>query len=210
MLRTFSTILPSTHAWNRPMNTTTLILSLAFAAVAFALPAVGADAPLKSVLQATLASADGKPYPLAQHQGQVIMLVNVASKCGNTPQYTALESLYEKYKGQGFTIIGVPANNFKAQEPGTNEEIQAFCKAKYNVTFPVLAKVSVKGDDIDPLYKFLTTSSAKPGEIGWNFAKFLVNRKGEVIDRFDPKTKPDDATVTAAIEKALKDPAPKP
>jgi glutathione peroxidase len=191
------------------MNITSLILSLAVAAVAFAVPAIGADGAVASPLQATMTSADGKPYPLAQHRGQVILLVNVASKCGLTPQYSALEALHDKYKDAGFVVIGVPANNFKGQEPGTNEEIQAFCKTKYDVSFPVLGKVSVKGDDIDPLYKYLTTASPKPGEIGWNFAKFLINRKGEVVDRFEPKTKPDDAAVAAAIENALKEPAPK-
>ncbi|MBA3698830.1 MAG: glutathione peroxidase [Planctomycetes bacterium] len=164
---------------------------------------------MKSPLQATLKSADGKDYPLAQHHGQVVLLVNVASKCGLTKQYTALEALYDKYKDAGLVVVGVPANNFNGQEPGTNEEIQTFCKTKYDVSFPVLGKVSVKGDDIDPLYKYLTTVSPKPGDIGWNFAKFLINRKGEVIDRFEPKTTPDDASVTAAIEKALKESAPK-
>lgn len=192
------------------MNTTSLILSSAIAALAFAVPLVAADGPLKSPLQATMKSADGKDYPLAQHQGQVVLLVNVASKCGLTKQYAALEALYDKYKDAGFVVVGIPANNFNGQEPGTNEEIQAFCKTKYDVSFPVLAKVSVKGADIDPLYKYLTTTSPKPGEIGWNFAKFLVNRKGEVIERFDPRTAPDDATVVAAIEQALKEPAAKP
>lgn len=191
------------------MNLATAILSLAITALVAVTPIIAADGPIKSPLDATMTSADGKPYPLAQHAGQVVLLVNVASKCGLTPQYTALEALYEKYKDKGFVIIGVPANNFKGQEPGTNAEIQEFCKSKYDVKFPVLGKVSVKGDDIDPLYKYLTTASPKPGEIGWNFAKFLVNRKGEVVDRFEPKTKPDDASVIAAIEKALAEPAPK-
>ena len=191
------------------MNLTSLILTLVVAAVAFAVPAIGADGAIKSPLQATMTSADGKPYPLAQHHGQVILLVNVASKCGLTPQYSALEALQDKYKDAGFVVIGVPANNFKGQEPGTNEEIQAFCKTKYDVSFPVLGKVSVKGDDIDPLYKYLTTASPKPGEIGWNFAKFLINRKGEVVDRFEPKAKPDEPAVITAIENALKEPAPK-
>lgn len=191
------------------MNTTSLLFSLAVAAVAFAAPVAAADGPMKSPLQAVMKSADGKDYPLAQHHGQVILLVNVASKCGLTPQYNALEAAYDKYKDAGFVVIGVPANNFKGQEPGTNEEIQAFCKTKYDVSFPVLAKVSVKGDDIDPLYKYLTTASPKPGDIGWNFAKFLINRKGEVVERFEPKTTPDDPAVVAAIEKALKEPAPK-
>jgi len=156
-----------------------------------------------SVLAANMTTIDGKPFAFSQLKGQVIMLVNVASKCGNTPQYTALETMYEKYKGNGLVIVGIPANNFGAQEPGTNEEIKLFCSAKYNVSFPMLAKVSVKGDDICPLYKYLTTKSPKPGEIGWNFAKFLVGRNGEVIDRFDPKAKPDDPKVVASVEKAL-------
>jgi glutathione peroxidase len=156
-----------------------------------------------SVLAATMTTIDGKPYPLAQLKGQVILLVNVASKCGNTPQYAALETMYEKYKANGLVIVGVPANNFGAQEPGSNDEIKQFCTSKYNVTFPMLAKVSVKGDDICPLYKYLTTKSPKPGEIGWNFAKFLVDRNGVVVDRFDPKAKPDDPKVVASVEKAL-------
>jgi glutathione peroxidase len=191
------------------MNTITVLLSLAIAAVALALPAAGADGTPKSVLEVTMTGADGKPYPLAQHKGQVVLLVNVASKCGLTPQYSALEALYDKYKDKGLVVIGVPANNFKGQEPGTDAEIQEFCKTKYDVSFPVLAKVSVKGDDIVPLYRYLTTASPKPGEIGWNFAKFLIDRQGQVVDRFEPKTKPDDAPVIAAIEKALAAPAAK-
>jgi glutathione peroxidase len=176
---------------------------IALAMLALATVATAEDKMIKSVLEANLTSIDGKPYPLAQHQGQVIMLVNVASKCGNTPQYAGLEAMYEKYKDKGLVIIGVPANNFGGQEPGTNEEIKKFCTSKYNVTFPMVSKVSVKGDDIDPLYKFLTTKSPKPGDVGWNFAKFLVGRNGEVIDRFDPKLKVDDPKVVESVEKAL-------
>ncbi len=166
-----------------------------------------AGAPLQaavtSVMDVTMNAIDGTPTPLNKYKGQVIMLVNVASKCGNTPQYTALEALYGKYKDKGLVIIGVPANNFKGQEPGSDEDIATFCKTKYDVTFPLLSKVSVKGDDICPLYQYLTTSSAKKGDVTWNFEKFLVGRNGEVVDRFTPKTKPDDAAVVAAIEKAL-------
>lgn len=176
---------------------------IALAMLALATFATAEDKMPNSVLEAVLPGIDGKPYPLAQHKGQVIMLVNVASKCGNTPQYAGLEALYEKHKADGLVIIGVPANNFGGQEPGTNEEIKQFCTAKYNVSFPMLGKVSVKGDDITPLYKFLTTKSAKPGDVGWNFAKFLVGRNGEVIDRFDPKMKVEDPKVVEAIEKAL-------
>jgi glutathione peroxidase len=182
-----------------------LLLALAVVA-ATALSAAtlrGADLLPSGVMDVTMDDIDGKPFAFAQLKGKVVMLVNVASKCGNTPQYAALEADYRKYKDQGFVVVGVPANNFKAQEPGTGAEIKAFCSSKYEVTFPLLAKVSVKGDDICPLYKFLTTKSPKPGDIGWNFAKFLIGRDGQVVDRFEPKTKPDDASVTAAIEKAL-------
>ena len=159
-----------------------------------------------SIYDFTLNSIDGKPMPLADFKGKVILVVNVASRCGFTPQYSALESIYEKYKDQGFVILGFPANNFGSQEPGTNAEIKKFCSAKYSVTFPMYAKVSVKGDDQTPLYKYLT-ESANPsvaGEIKWNFTKFLVGRDGRVIQRFEPETTPDSAQVTSAIEKALK------
>src|SRR5271167_76797 len=115
-----------------------------------------------NVYDFTLPSIDGKPMPLADYKGKVVLMVNVASRCGYTPQYTGLEALYEKYKDQGFVIVGFPANNFGAQEPGTNEEIKTFCKSKYSVTFPMMAKVSVKGDDATPLYQFLTSKAANP------------------------------------------------
>jgi glutathione peroxidase len=146
---------------------------------------------------------DGTATPLKNYQGKVILLVNVASKCGNTKQYDALEAVYGKCKEKGLVIIGVPANNFKGQEPGSDEDIAAFCKSKYNVSFPLMSKVSVKGDDICPLYAYLTKSSPKSGDVTWNFEKFLVGRNGEVVDRFSPKTVPDDAQVISAIEKAL-------
>jgi len=133
-------------------------------------------------------------------------MVNVASKCGYTPQYSALESTYEKYKDQGFVILGFPANNFGAQEPGTNAEIKTFCSTKYNVTFPMFSKISVKGSDTAPLYQFLT-EKANPtlaGEIKWNFTKFLVDRNGKVVQRFEPAVTPDSPEVLAAIEKLLK------
>src|ERR1035438_10134193 len=149
----------------------------------------------------TLNSIDGKPAPLADYKGKVVLLVNVASQCGYTPQYTALEAIYEKYKDQGFVILGFPANNFGAQEPGTNEEIKTFCTRKYSVTFPMYAKISVKGSDIAPLYEYLTKSTG--GDIKWNFTKFLIGKDGAIVARFESKVKPDDPEVTAAIEKAL-------
>ena len=160
----------------------------------------------KTIYDFTLSSIDGQPAPLSSFKGKIVLLVNVASRCGYTPQYTALESIYEKYKGRGFVIVGIPANNFGAQEPGSNQEIKTFCTSKYHVTFPMMAKVSVKGSDITPLYQFLTDKAAHPktgGEIGWNFTKFLVGPDGKVIARFDSEVEPDSAQVTSAIEKAL-------
>jgi glutathione peroxidase len=154
----------------------------------------------------TLNSIDGKPAPLADYKGKVVLLVNVASQCGYTPQYSALEAIYEKYKNQGFVILGFPANNFGAQEPGTNQEIKTFCTRKYSVTFPMYSKISVKGADQAPLYSYLTkeTGTGIAGEIQWNFTKFLVDRDGKVIQRFEPAVTPDSTEVTAAIEKQLK------
>ena len=160
----------------------------------------------KTVYDFTLNSIDGQPTSLSTFKGKVLLLVNVASRCGYTPQYTALEAVYEKYKDRGLVIVGVPANNFGGQEPGTNQEIKTFCTAKYNVTFPMMAKVSVKGKDIAPLYQFLTDKNANPqtgGEIGWNFTKFLIGPDGQVIARFDSAVTPDSKEVTSAIEKAL-------
>jgi glutathione peroxidase len=155
-----------------------------------------------NVHEFTLNDIDGKPVSLAEFKGKVVLIVNVASRCGFTPQYAGLEALYEKYKDQGFVIVGVPANNFGAQEPGTNEEIKTFCTRKYNVSFPMLAKVSVKGDDITPLYKYLTET--KGGDVKWNFTKFLIGKDGQVAERFESPVKPDDPALTAAVESALK------
>ena len=154
----------------------------------------------------TLNSIDGKAAPLADYKGKVVLIVNVASQCGYTPQYSALEAIYEKYKDRGFVILGFPANDFGAQEPGTNEEIKTFCSRKYNVTFPMYAKISVKGADQAPLYAYLTkeTGNGIAGEIKWNFTKFLVDRKGNVVERFEPAVTPDSTEVTSAIEKQLK------
>ena len=154
----------------------------------------------------TLNSIDGKPAPLANYKGKVALLVNVASQCGYTPQYAPLESVYEKYKDQGFVILGFPANNFGAQEPGTNEEIKTFCNRKYSVTFPMYAKISVKGADQAPLYAYLTTQTAPgiSGEIKWNFTKFLVDKNGNVVKRFEPAVTPDSKEVVSAIEAELK------
>jgi glutathione peroxidase len=161
----------------------------------------------KSVYNFTLKSIDGQPVKLSQYHGKVLMLVNVASRCGFTPQYSALESLYEKYKDRGLVIVGIPANNFGGQEPGTNEEIKKFCSTKYNVSFPMMSKVSVKGDDETPLYLFLTDKAVNPeisGDIKWNFTKFLFDRNGKPVARFEPNVTPDSPQVVSAVEAALK------
>jgi glutathione peroxidase len=154
----------------------------------------------------TLNSIDGKPAPLTEYKGKVVLIVNVASQCGYTPQYSALEAIYEKYKDQGFVILGFPANNFGAQEPGTNEEIKTFCSRKYSVTFPMFSKISVKGTDQAPLYSYLTkeTGPGISGDIKWNFTKFLVDRSGSVVQRFEPAVTMDSEEMVGAIEKQLK------
>jgi glutathione peroxidase len=175
--------------------------------LALMLCAAGAlQARAASIYDFQMNSIDGQQVSLASYKGKVVLLVNVASKCGFTPQYTALEAVYEKYKDRGLVIVGIPANNFAQQEPGTNAEIKTFCSRKYNVSFPMMAKVSVKGDDQTPLYKFLTENATDPrfaGDIKWNFTKFLFDRNGKPVARFEPATTPDSPQVTAAIEAAL-------
>lgn len=169
-------------------------------------PAAGTAAQPASPLDFTVKDIDGNDVNLSQYRGKVVMIVNVASKCGNTPQYAALESLYKKYADQGFVIIGFPANNFAHQEPGSNAQIKEFCTSTYDVTFPMMAKISVKGDDQAPLYKFLTdpaTAGEFKGDIDWNFAKYIVDHNGNIIARFAAKTKPDSPKVVAEIETAL-------
>ena len=155
-----------------------------------------------SVHEFTLPSIDGAAAPLSAYKGKVVLIVNVASQCGYTPQYAGLETLYEKYKDQGLAVLGFPANNFGAQEPGTNAEIKTFCSRTYHVTFPMYSKISVAGGDKAPLYKFLT--DANGGEIKWNFTKFLVDGAGKVIARFESGVEPDSAELVGAVEKALR------
>jgi glutathione peroxidase len=157
-------------------------------------------------LSYTVKDIDGHDVDLAKYRGKVVMIVNVASKCGFTPQYVGLEAIYKKYKDKGFMILGFPSNNFLHQEPGTNEEIKSFCSLTYNVTFDMFSKVSVKGKAADPLYKDLTskeTNGPFGGSIKWNFTKFLVARDGVVAARFGSATKPDDPEVIRAIEAEL-------
>jgi glutathione peroxidase len=159
-----------------------------------------------SPLDYVVKDIDGNDYDLRQLRGKVVLFVNVASKCGFTKQYTGLEAMYDKYKDRGLVIVGFPANNFGGQEPGSNEDIKAFCTSKYEVSFPMMAKISVKGDDKHPVYRFLTepaTAGPLAGEVGWNFTKFLVDRNGNLIARFGSKTAPGDAELVNAVEKAL-------
>jgi glutathione peroxidase len=155
-----------------------------------------------SIQDFTLSSIDGKPVPLADYKGKVALVVNVASQCGYTPQYAGLESLYRKYKDQGFVILGFPANNFGAQEPGSNAEIKTFCSRNYSVDFPMFAKISVAGADKAPLYQYLTQTGG--GDIKWNFTKFLVDRDGKVLRRFESGVEPDSPELINAVETALK------
>ena len=148
----------------------------------------------------TMKNIDGSAVPLSTFKGKAVLFVNVASQCGYTPQYAGLQSLYEKYKDRGLVIVGVPANNFGSQEPGSDTDIKEFCTRKYNVTFPMMSKVSVKGGDINPLYGYLTQTG---GEVKWNFTKFLVGKDGKVVSRFESKVKPDAPELTSAIEQAL-------
>lgn len=169
------------------------------------MPTATSNTNTKSIHDFTLKNIEGQDVKLDAYKGKVALLVNVASQCGYTPQYEGLQAIYSKYKDQGFVVLGFPANNFGAQEPGSNEEIKTFCSTKYNVTFPMFAKISVKGDDIHPLYQFLTSKeSGFGGDVQWNFGKFLVDKEGKVIARFDSGDEPESSKVTQAIEQALK------
>jgi glutathione peroxidase len=145
----------------------------------------------------------GDSTSLIKYKGKIALLVNVASKCGFTSQYSKLEELYQSYKDKGLVVIGFPANNFANQEPGTNEEILNFCQTNFGVTFPVMSKISVKGDDKHPLYVYLTEKSSFSGEIKWNFSKFLVDQNGEVVGRFAPQTQPNSKKIINIIESLL-------
>ena len=146
----------------------------------------------------------GKDSSLAYYKGKVVLIVNTASKCGLTPQYEALEALQKKYESKGFTVLGFPCNDFGNQEPGTADEIQQFCKTKYAVSFPLMEKIHVKGPEQHPLYAALSgKDGAFPGDVKWNFGKFLIDKDGKPIARFEPKQAPDSPEITAAIEKAL-------
>jgi glutathione peroxidase len=154
------------------------------------------DIPLKDI--------QGHDTSLKAYKGKVLLIINVASKCGHTPQYAGLEEMYKEHKDQGLVVLGFPCNDFGAQEPGSNQEIQQFCKLNYGVTFPMFDKLHVKGEGQHPLYAALTgPDSPFPGDVKWNFGKFLVGRDGKIIGRFEPGTKPDDGKLVKEIESAL-------
>ncbi len=185
------------------------LLTLFTALGCFAVVSIAAEEKTKEVppvLNFTMDSLDGKPVDLAKYQGKVVMMVNVASKCGNTKQYKPLQALHEKYKDRGLAILGFPANDFNGQEPGTSEDIAAFCEKNYGVKFDLFSKIAVKGEGQHPLYKFLTSQETSPqpaGEIKWNFEKFLIGKDGNIAARFAPKTQPDSEEVIKAIETEL-------
>jgi glutathione peroxidase len=167
---------------------------------------VGEDQKVTSPLDFKVKAIDGKELDLAKFKGKVVLIVNVASKCGYTPQYEGLQALYAKHEKDGLVILGVPSNDFGKQEPGTEAEIQQFCQTNYKVTFPMTSKVVVKGPDKTPLYKFLTDKETNPnfaGEIAWNFEKFLVSREGKVVGRFKSAVAPDSPELTKAIQTEL-------
>ena len=170
-------------------------------------PALGEEGETASAaLNHTMKTLDGKPIELKKYQGKVVMIVNVASKCGLTPQYEQLQAMHEEYADKGLAILGFPCNQFGKQEPGTAKEIRDFCTQNYGVEFDMFAKIDVNGDSACDLYKYLTSLETKPtgpGKISWNFEKFLIGRDGQVIARFSPRTKPDAEEVVKAIETAL-------
>jgi len=178
-----------------------ILLALLLTSIAFPFFAM-AGSPLREIPFKTM---EGQDATLRDYSGKVVLLVNVASRCGNTPQYSALEKLFKDYASKGFIVIGFPCNDFGGQEPGTNAEIKQFCSLKYSVTFPVLDKIHVKGPEQHPLYAALTGPTAKfPGDVKWNFGKFLIGKDGDVIARFEPGIVPNDPKVIEAIESALK------
>ena len=151
----------------------------------------------------TVRANDGSEVALSVYRDRVLLVVNTASRCGFTPQYAALETLHRRYATRGFAVLGFPCNDFMRQDPGTDEEIRTFCSTHYDVTFPLFARIRVRGTDAEPLYAWLTHDSAFPGAIGWNFAKFLAGRDGAIAERFEPATDPLDPRVVAAIEALL-------
>jgi len=164
---------------------------------------VAMQAQTGKIYDFTMNDIDGKPMSLSQFRGKALLVVNTASLCGNTPQYADLQTLYERYGARGFEVLAFPANNFGKQEPGSNEEIKGFCFTKYSLTFPLFSKISVKGDDKHPLYRYLTEQTPFPGEVEWNFQKYLIDRNGNVIARYHHRTKPLSDEIVHDVERTL-------
>jgi glutathione peroxidase len=166
--------------------------------------ALASDKDVPETLKFTVKGIDGKEVNLADYQGKVLLVVNVASKCGYTKQYKGLEALYEKYKDQGLIVLGFPCNQFRNQEPGDEKQIQEFCSKEYGVTFPLFAKIEVNGDGTAPFYKTLKEKAPTPGKVDWNFEKFLISKDGKVVGRYKSKVAPDSQEMVTAIEGELK------
>lgn len=191
------------HPERSPMNAR---IALFMSALTIAAGACMAASPAGSIFDFTMTSIDGKDVPLAGYRGKVLLIVNVASRCGFTPQYKGLEALYGKYREQGFEVLGFPANDFGAQEPGTDEEIMSFCERTYGVTFPMFSKIAVRGDAQHPLYRFLTSPDTNPafsGPVQWNFQKYLIGRDGTILAKFASKVDPLSPEMEKAVTAAL-------
>lgn len=181
-----------------------LILSLSLVIGALSTMAIADDH--ECALNFKAKTINGETVDLEDYEGNVVLVVNTASECGLTPQYSGLQELYEKYKDKGFVVLGFPCNQFGSQEPGSDAEIKQFCSTNYNVSFPMFSKIDVNGEDAAPIYKYLTAKDAKPagkGRISWNFEKFLIDREGNLVNRFAPRTKPDDTDLVKAIDNEL-------
>lgn len=194
-----------------PPNTVDLVIMIRPLSIAMllvgcqtlAMSAPHSEHRTKTIYDFTMTDIDGRKVPLKKYKGKVILVVNVASKCGFTPQYEALEALYKQREKSNFVILGFPANNFGSQEPGTDSEIKEFCSSKFGVTFPMFSKISVKGDDEHELYKWLIANSDRPkDDIEWNFSKFVIGKDGKVVARFKSATKPDSVELQKVIDEA--------
>jgi glutathione peroxidase len=187
------------------MHFTMVLLGSILAGLPFA-TVMGAEKAPGGFYDFVMKNIDGRNVPLSMYKGKVVLVVNVASECGYTPQYKGLEALFRKYKNRGFVIIGFPANNFGHQEPGTDAEIKTFCTKTYDVTFDLFSKISVKGSDQHPLYRFLTSAETNPefsGDVKWNFQKYLLDRNGKIVGKFLSAVDPSSSELTSAIEQAL-------
>ena len=191
----------------RPTILLSLLSILTFSFILSAQQKETTSVDKQGVYSFIMKTIDGKDKPLTEYKGKVLLIVNVASFCGYTPQYKDLEEVYQRYKDKGLVILGFPANNFGQQEPGTDEEIKTFCDTKYNVTFDLFSKISVKGNDQHPLYRYITKDSPFPGEVKLNFQKYLVDKNGNIVAMYPSKVKPTDKEVIEKIESLVKDPS---